>query len=181
MLTYRATNYLGVSGSVTRTVVVRDTLPPVITLLGANPLTNLLNAPFIDSGATALDACGGSLAITANSTVNVAQVGTYTVSYRSTDSSGNSATNTRTVVVVNNQPLTFSVTGSSISSGGAFQFSFTNLTGLGFTVLGSTNVALPMAQWTVLGATVENPPGQYQFTDPQATNNATRFYRVRSP
>jgi len=85
------------------------------------------------------------------------------------------------VVVVNNQPVIFNVTGSSISSGGAFQLSFTNLSGLGFTVLGSTNVALPVAQWTVLGAPVENPPGRYQFTDPQATNNPTRFYRVRSP
>ena len=79
------------------------------------------------------------------------------------------------------QPLAFSLTGSSQFNGGAFQLSFTNLSGLPFTVLGSTNVALPVAQWTVLGAPVENPPGRYQFTDSQATNNPTRFYRVRSP
>ena len=180
-LTYRATNSLGVSGSATRTVVVRDTLPPVITLLGTSPLTHFLNTPFLDPGATALDVCGGSLAILTNSTVNVAQLGTYTVSYRSTDSSGNAATNTRMVVVVNNQPVIFNVTGSSISSGGAFQLSFTNLIGLPFSVLGSTNLALPLTNWTVLGAPVENPPGRYQFTDLQATNNPTRFYRVRSP
>jgi len=80
-----------------------------------------------------------------------------------------------------NVPVAFRLSGSSQLSGGAFQLSFTNLSGLGFTVLGSTNVALPVAQWTVLGAPVENPPGRYQFTDPQATNKATRFYRVRSP
>lgn len=66
---------------------------------------------------------------------------------------------------------------------GAFMFSFTNLTGASFTVFASTNVALPFAQWSNLGAVVESPAGsgQFQFTDPQATNNVHRFYRVRSP
>jgi hypothetical protein len=100
VLSYSATNFLGASTITnTRTVVVTDTLPPVITLLGASSLTTPLNAPFIDPGATALDACGGSFAIITNSTVNAAQPGTYTVTYRSTDSYGNTATNTRTVVV----------------------------------------------------------------------------------
>ncbi len=78
-------------------------------------------------------------------------------------------------------PVAFSLTGTPLSAGGGFQLNFTNLTGLGFSVLGSTNVAVPLTNWTVLGAPVENPPGRYQFTDPQATNNPTRFYRVRSP
>ena len=65
--------------------------------------------------------------------------------------------------------------------GGAFQFSFTNLDSLSFTVLTATNLELPLANWTVLGTATEAPPGQYQFTDPQTTNSATRFYRVRSP
>jgi hypothetical protein len=49
------------------------------------------------------------------------------------------------------------------------------------TVLGSTDSSLPASNWTVLGAAVEAPPGQYQFTDLQATNYPQRFYRVRSP
>jgi hypothetical protein len=53
--------------------------------------------------------------------------------------------------------------------------------GLGFTVLATTNLALPLSNWTVLGAPVEGPSGQYQFTDTQATNTAIRFYRVSSP
>jgi len=48
-------------------------------------------------------------------------------------------------------------------------------------VLASTNVALPFAQWSILGAPVESTPGTYQFTDPQATNSPQRFYRVTSP
>ena len=81
-----------------------------------------------------------------------------------------------------NAPVAFRLAGTKLSAGGAFQLSFTNLSGLGFSVLGSTNVALPVAQWTVLGPVVESPAGsgQYQFLDPSATNHATLFYRVRS-
>ena len=38
-----------------------DTTPPVITLNGANPLTNECHAAFADPGATASDTCAGSL------------------------------------------------------------------------------------------------------------------------
>jgi hypothetical protein len=79
------------------------------------------------------------------------------------------------------QPVNFNLNGSIQLSGGAFKLSFTNLSGLGFTVLGATNLVLPVSNWTVLGAPSEAPPGQYQFTAPQATNNTKRFYRVRSP
>ena len=48
-------------------------------------------------------------------------------------------------------------------------------------MLAATNVALPLSNWTVLGAVSESPPGQFQFSDSQATNNPHRFYRVRSP
>jgi hypothetical protein len=64
--------------------------------------------------------------------------------------------------------------------GGAFRLSFTNRSGLSFTVLGATNLALPSSNWTVLGTATEAPSGQYQFTDSQ-TNQPRRFYRVRSP
>lgn len=66
---------------------------------------------------------------------------------------------------------------------GDFQFSFANLAGASFTVFASTNVALPFNAWSNLGAAVETPArsGQYQFTDPQATNYTERFYRVSSP
>jgi len=50
-------------------------------------------------------------------------------------------------------------------------------------VWASTNLALPFDQWSNLGAPVESPSGsgQFQFTDPQATNNPQQFYRVSSP
>ena len=69
----------------------------------------------------------------------------------------------------------------SLLPGGAFQFAFTNVPGLSFTAFGSTNAALPFAEWTRLGAVAEVSPGQFQFTDAQATNDSRQFYRVRSP
>jgi hypothetical protein len=64
---------------------------------------------------------------------------------------------------------------------GTFQFLFTNTPGASFSVFGTTNASLPSSNWTALGGVVETAPGQFQFTDSQATNNPQRFYRVRSP
>ena len=47
-------------------------------------------------------------------------------------------------------------------------------------VLASTNVALPRANWTTLGAPVEIQPGRYQFTQPPAPQIPHRFYLLRS-
>jgi hypothetical protein len=60
---------------------------------------------------------------------------------------------------------------------GNFQLTFTNVSGLNFSILASTNIATAVTNWTVLGAPVENPVGQYHFTD--STANNARFYRVR--
>lgn len=71
--------------------------------------------------------------------------------------------------------------GMTVALNGAFQFSFTNTPGALFMVLATTNMALPLNNWTTLGAVTEISPGQFQFSDLQATNNPQRFFRVRSP
>ena len=58
---------------------------------------------------------------------------------------------------------------------GKMQLNFTNVTGLNFSVLTSTNLAA--TNWIVLGMPVESAIGQYQFVD--STTNKARFYRVR--
>ncbi len=73
------------------------------------------------------------------------------------------------------------LTGLSLSGGGSFQFGFTYQSGVPFTALATTNLLLPSSNWTILGPVTENPPGQYQFTDPAITNHPWRFFRVRSP
>ena len=64
---------------------------------------------------------------------------------------------------------------------GVFAFGFTGTPGASFTALAATNLALPLDNWSVLGAVGEVSPGQFQFTDTQAPDNPRRFYRVRSP
>jgi N-acetylneuraminic acid mutarotase len=60
------------------------------------------------------------------------------------------------------------------------QMTFTNTPGFSFNALASTNVSLPLSNWTALGDVTEVSPGHFQFTDSQATNSAQRFYRVRA-
>jgi hypothetical protein len=64
---------------------------------------------------------------------------------------------------------------------GTFQFAFTYTPGATCTVLGTTNPALSITSWSVLGAATEISSGQYQFIDAGATDQTLRFYRVRSP
>jgi len=71
------------------------------------------------------------------------------------------------------------VKGTNLSNG-TFQITFTNTPGLGFEVLTSTNIALSVTNWTVLGAPTESPAGQYQFIDSSASSHQ-RFYRVKLP
>jgi hypothetical protein len=77
-------------------------------------------------------------------------------------------------------PVTTTLTGPQKLTNG-FQFAFTNSVGALFGVLTTTNLALPMTNWTALGGVVEISPGQFQFTDPQATNSPRRFYRAFAP
>jgi len=66
-------------------------------------------------------------------------------------------------------------------SGGGYSCVFTSISGAHFSVLATTNLALPLSNWTVLGAATEFSPGQYQFTDSAAAGFPRQFYRVRSP
>jgi hypothetical protein len=75
----------------------------------------------------------------------------------------------------------FALANVSEDSNTGLQFTFTNTPGISFTVLETTNLFTPAADWAVLGKAAENSPGQYQYLDTQATNASQRFYRVRTP
>ncbi len=64
-----------------------------------------------------------------------------------------------------------------VLSDGNVSCSFTNSSGVAFSVYASTN----LSQWTFLGSPTEASAGQYQFTDLAATNYPERFYRVVWP
>ena len=79
-----------------------DTIPPVITLLGDNPLRLDVSEPYNEPGATALDDKDGDLtdSIKINSdSINILIVGFYRVHYTVSDSIGNSSHKIRVVVV----------------------------------------------------------------------------------
>jgi len=99
-LTYSATAN-GFTSEATRIVTVQDTVAPVITLNGANPMTVGFGTVFTDPGATASDGCAGNLtsAIVVTGSVNTNTVGFYTLTYTVSDPSGHSDTKTRTVQV----------------------------------------------------------------------------------
>ena len=80
-----------------------DTMPPVITLNGANPQTVYRGAVFSDFGATVTDDFDATRTITGTGTVDTSTVGSYTLTYSAQDEVGNVATPvTRTVNVVLN-------------------------------------------------------------------------------
>jgi hypothetical protein len=60
---------------------------------------------------------------------------------------------------------------------GQFAFTLQSETGLCFEILASTNLALPLSNWTSLG-TLTNLTGAIPFLDP-ATNSNCRFYQAR--
>ena len=90
------------ASEVTRTVNVTDTTAPVITLVGDAEITVEVGSTYTDLGATASDNYDGDISadiVTVNN-VDTSVIGTYTVTYNVTDSSGNAATEvTRTVNV----------------------------------------------------------------------------------
>jgi mannan endo-1,4-beta-mannosidase len=72
------------------------------------------------------------------------------------------------------------ITSSGPSVTGAFQLNGTGPRGSTYHMLASTNLALPMASWSVLtNATFSG--GVFTLTDKQATNYPRRFYRVVTP
>jgi len=86
----------------------RDSTPPVITLIGENPLNIFVNDTFSDPGATALDDIDGDITesiVVGGSIVDTADTGSFVVTYDVLDSSGNSAAQvTRSVVVKDSLP-----------------------------------------------------------------------------
>jgi uncharacterized repeat protein (TIGR01451 family) len=113
-ITYTASDNAGHTTTVTRTVNVVDTLSPVITLNGANPMTVECHTGFTDPGATATDACAGSRPVTVTGSVNANVRGTYTLTYTASDGNGHTTTATRTVNVVDTTAPTLTLNGQMI-------------------------------------------------------------------
>lgn len=99
-LVYVTYDSAGNKASCIRVVTVVDTTAPVITLLGESTITMNVGDTWMEPGATVVDNSGEKLTIITANDPDTTKAGTYTVSYTATDSSGNTRTITRTVVVV---------------------------------------------------------------------------------
>ena len=79
---------------------------PTITLKGKNPVVITINSNYTDAGATAKDDTDGNITSQIQtSTISVSELGEHNITYSVSNSVGNTATVTRTVIVKTN-PLT---------------------------------------------------------------------------
>ena len=93
-----------------RDIEIVDTTPPILTLIGDNPLIISTCAPFTELGATAIDPCFGvdysATIVIDNTSINISVEGTYQVTYDVCDAYGNCAvTVVRDVEVVIDNPV----------------------------------------------------------------------------
>lgn len=92
--------YEGQKLSIVRYVYVIDETAPIVTLnLGVD--TVFVGSEWTDAGATVVDNSLENLTIEVTGTVNINVVGTYIITYKATDSSGNTSTQLRYVNVIN--------------------------------------------------------------------------------
>jgi hypothetical protein len=70
-----------------------------------------------------------------------------------------------------------SATGSV--DGNQFKLQFTGFTNLSYSVIGTTNLTLPVANWSSLGAAQWLSNNVFEFTDAVGPDQGQRFYRVR--
>ena len=97
-------------------VTVVDISVPIITIIGNGLIAVEVGSNYVDEGATATDDVDGDLtaSTTVVSTVDTSKVGSYTVSYNVSDSSGNPAVEmVRTVNVVDTTLPTITLNGDS--------------------------------------------------------------------
>ena len=174
VLTYVATDPSGNTATATRTVNVVDTTNPVVTVTGDNPATVELGTTYTDAGATATDA-SGTMTVVTTGTVDADTVGEYTLTYTSTDPSGNTATATRTVNVVDTTNPVVTVTGdnpATVELG-------TTYTDAGATATDASGTMTVVTTGTVDADTVGEYTLTYTSTDPSGnTATATRTVNV---
>lgn len=174
-LTYTATNSGG-TAETHRTVTVQDTTAPVITLNGANPMQVECHTSFTDPGATANDACSGSVPVTATGSVDPNTPGTYTITYTATDGSHPATPVVRTVNVVDTQGPVITINGANPATVECH----TSYTDAGATAFDAClNASRPV---TTSGSVNVNATGTYTITytssDGVRTSTATRTVNV---
>lgn len=132
-----------------------DRTAPIITVTGSTTVNHEQGTTYTDPGATATDAVDGAVSVTTSGSVGTA-AGTYTLTYTATDTSGNSATATRTVIVADTTAPTITLVGAA---------SITHVQGTPFTDPGASAVDTVDGSVTVVTTgSVDDAVGTYTLT-----------------
>lgn len=104
-ITYTVTDSNGNTAQKERVIVVKETIPPELSLMGDASIFIKLDEEYVEPGYTAIDNADGDISplVVVEGTVDVTKIGAYTLTYTSTDSSGNITSLTRTVYVYASQ------------------------------------------------------------------------------
>lgn len=159
-LVYSATDNAGNTGRATRTVnVIRDTVPPVITLTGGSSINVNRGTPFVEPGYMANDNADGDITskVVVTGTVNTDVAGAYKLTYTVADKAGNTATAVRTVNVAPNR-ATF-----GYSYKGKAGTSYTDTFKIGFPGI-ATITSPSLDNKTQISITIKDAAGVTAFT-----------------
>jgi len=105
---YTVADSSGNTATVERTLVYKDVIAPVITLVQGEKIARDKGPDFVEPGFTAVDECDGDLTskVTVTGTVDGKTYGTYVLTYTVADSSGNIGEVKRTVQIADlNKPI----------------------------------------------------------------------------
>lgn len=105
---YTVTDSSGNTGTAERTLVYKDVIAPVITLVQGNNIARDKGVDFTEPGFSAIDECDGDLTsqVTVSGSVDGHTYGTYVLTYTVADSSGNIGEVKRTVQIADlNKPV----------------------------------------------------------------------------
>jgi autotransporter-associated beta strand protein len=201
LLTFTSSGLASAVDNTSITVNPSVTVPTVTTLAASNITAGsaMLNGTITPNGGTTAywfqygnNTSYGSFTMT-NSTSSTGTFGivvsnllegrTYHYQLVATNSAGPALGSDASFSTLAVSPTHFgSGSGATLTShgvAGPFGFTFTNTPGASFTVLATTNIALPLNQWSNLGTATEVSPGNYQFSDPNATNSS-QFYILQT-
>ncbi|HEX72091.1 MAG TPA: DUF5011 domain-containing protein, partial [Candidatus Hydrogenedentes bacterium] len=108
------------SETLIRTVIIEDTTPPVITLLGNAEIVMECGSPYEEPGAAAADGCDGDISaavVIGGDEVDVQRVGAYIVTYNVSDAAGNEAAEIIRIVRVKDEtPPVITLLGDAVIS-----------------------------------------------------------------
>ncbi len=147
----------GDNGDFQNKLWLQDVLPPVITVLGNNPVNVEVNNSYTDAGATCTDNIDSSCVPVASGTVDTSAVGTYIITYTATDEAGNSSQLTRTVNVVDTTDPVITLNGSSPMQ----MYINSTFTDPGASCSDNYDTTCSI---TALGSVVVSTPGTYPIT-----------------